>query len=217
MIRKRAVIIEEEISPFIMMRVGIFEHIRNGWMDADMFLVYSLMLHLCDWETGVWHGCAAAMADELNSVWSVKKVERILKRLADARYINSTYVTGDTGRYDIEINNFTPTTGKNALKVKLRPVQAGNPLPTPDKSVGAVVGVGTDLSGGGSDFVGGTDENILGVGTILSGGRNEIVGGTDKNVLRINNLSNNLSQGNRYTNKQQQQDTPPPVFDEEEA
>jgi hypothetical protein len=218
MIRKRQIEIEEEISPFIMMRVGIFEHIRSGWMDADMFVVYSLMLHLCDWETGVWHGCAANMAAALNNIWSIKKVERILRRLANMRYITATYKVGVTGSYDILINNFTPTKGSNAMKVKLRPVQAGNPLTTSDKSVGAVVGVGTYLSEGGSDFVGGSDKNVRGVGMNLSGGGHKIVGGTDKNVLHINNSFQESLQGiNSFMEKQQQQVPPPSVFDEEEA
>jgi hypothetical protein len=148
MIRKRTVLIEEEISPYVMMRVGIFEHIKNKSMDSDMYLVYSLMLHLADWETGEWWGCAAAMASELGNVWGVKKTERVLNKLVKGKYIVSKYQKGRTGNYLILINNFVPTKGPNAWK-KLREVHAGNPLTTDktgDKSVATLDEVPTKLA-----------------------------------------------------------------------
>jgi hypothetical protein len=186
MIRKRQIEIEEEeVSPFVMMRIGIFEHVKSKAMDPFMMVVYTFMLNLCNWETGVWHGCAAKMAAELNNIWSVKKVERILSKLVKGNYIESHYRKGDYGNYDILINNFVPTVGPNAMKVKLRPVQAGYPLPS-DKSVPKSVAVavgGATVSV--SKSVGGSDKNVLGVGMNLSEGQTksvtEIVGYTISN------------------------------------
>jgi hypothetical protein len=175
MIRKRQIEIEEEISPFVMMRVGIFEHVKSKSMDPFMLVVYTFMLNLCDWETGIWYGCAAKMAAELNNIWSVKKVERILNKLVKGRYIESHYRKGDYGNYDILINNFVPTVGPNAMKVKLRQVQAGNPLPSDSsvpKPVAATVGGATVPV---SNSVGGTDKNVLGVGMNLSEGQTKSV------------------------------------------
>jgi len=150
MIRKRQVEIEEDIPPFVMMRVGILEHIQNKWMTSDMFMIYWLILHLCDWETGVWHGSAGAIRAELNYIWGERKIERVMKLLVDRRYLVSKYRKGETGNYDILVNNFTPTKGPHAMKVKLRQVAAGNPLTTDKTDVKSVAAkaVASNLSSG---------------------------------------------------------------------
>src|SRR5277367_5225031 len=107
---------EDAIDPYVRMRVGIFEHVRKKWMDSDMLLVYTLMLHLCDWGTGIWHGSAIAMKDELNDIWGERKLERIFKKLRDRNYFSSKHIKGRQGNYDILINNFIPTVGPNMNK-----------------------------------------------------------------------------------------------------
>lgn len=215
MIRKRQVEIEEEVSPYVMMRVGIFEHVKNKSMDPFMVVVYTFMLHLCDWETGIWHGCAAKMAAELNNIWSVKKVERIVAKLVKGNYIESHYRKGDYGNYDILINNFVPTVGPNAMKVKLRPVQAGNPLPSDNsvpKSVAVAVGGATIPV---SKSVAGTDKNVLGVGLNLTGGQTKTV--TEIVYYTISNKNASQEGFQDGIDGCMSSEPAPEKFDEEEA
>jgi hypothetical protein len=122
-------------DPFVKMRVGILEHVRSKAMDADMFLAFYVLLHKCDWATGVWHGSAGKLAADLNNIWSERKCQRVLEDLAKMQYVVSHHVKGRVGNYDVLINNFQPTTG-SSLGQKLRCVNAGKPLSDIDKPDG---------------------------------------------------------------------------------
>ena len=151
---------DEEVNPFLRMRVGIFEHLEKGWMDERMFTAYMIMIQKSNWATGVWHGSAAALTAAMGQQWSERTAERVIKDLIEAKYIVSKYQRGKRGNYDIWINNFIPTIGPNAEK-KLRQVAAGfrNPLTgvknvvteevsadkSADKSVAAYAKVTTEL------------------------------------------------------------------------
>jgi len=123
--------------PFLLVRKGIFEHVRNVWMDEQMYLAYHIILDKCDWGTGVWHGSAASLRAEVGGQWSERTAERVLERLVERRYIDSLFQRGKRGNYDILINNFVPTIGPNLGK-KLRPVSAGNPLSADNSNVNPV-------------------------------------------------------------------------------
>lgn len=112
---------------FLLMRKGIFEHVRKGWMDEQMFLAYSILLETCDWATGVWHGSGARLRNDVGAQWSERNAQRVLERLEAGRYIHSTHQRGKRGNYNIYINNYIPTSGPNKGK-KLRQVSAGYPL-----------------------------------------------------------------------------------------
>ena len=129
----------KDLRGFLMMRKGIFQHLKCSNMDEQMFTAYSVILDHCDWSTGEWWGCAAALRAEVGMQWSERTAERILERLVDGRYITSHFQRGKYGNYKIEVNNFVPTEGPN-MGVKLRPVAAGrNPL-SADKSADTVDG-----------------------------------------------------------------------------
>ncbi len=39
------------IQPHVQLRNALLDdHVKKGWMDADMFLAYCLMLRHCDWD-----------------------------------------------------------------------------------------------------------------------------------------------------------------------
>ena len=113
---------DEETDGYVKMRKGIWPHVKRGWVDSEMFMAYSYMLHACDCATGVYHGSAAAIAAEFGNNWSVRKTERFLRQLRLGRYIDSKHHRGKTGNYDILINNFEPTKGPMKGK-RLRQVE----------------------------------------------------------------------------------------------
>jgi len=105
------------IQPHVQVRNTLLDdHVKKGWMDADMFLAYCLMLRNCDWATGVWIGSADALAALTGGQWSKPTAVRILRRLRLGRYITSHHVDKVRGNYDIAINNFIPTIGENIGK-----------------------------------------------------------------------------------------------------
>jgi len=111
------------IQPHVQVRNALLDdHVKKGWMDADMFLAYCLMLRNCDWATGVWIGSADALAALSGGQWSKPTAVRILRRLRLGRYITSHHVDKVRGNYDIAINNFIPTIGENIGK-ELRPTR----------------------------------------------------------------------------------------------
>jgi hypothetical protein len=107
-------------QPHLQIRVALLtDHVAKGWMDGDMYLAYNVMLHYCDWGTGIWHGSADKLAASVGGRWSKSTAKRVLKRLCLGRYVTSHYVPKQMGNYDYSINNFIPTTGENKGK-KLR-------------------------------------------------------------------------------------------------
>ena len=91
-------------------RNGLYEHLAKGWMDGDMYAAYSIMLHQCDWTTGVWRGSAGKLVVAMGRQWSEPTARRVLRRLEQGRYI-SRELTAIHGNYDIEINNYEPPCG----------------------------------------------------------------------------------------------------------
>jgi hypothetical protein len=70
------------IQPHVQLRNALLDdHVKKGWVDADMFLAYCLMLRNCDWATGVWIGSADALAALSGGQWSKPTAVRILRRL----------------------------------------------------------------------------------------------------------------------------------------
>ena len=52
-------------QPHLQIRVALLtDHVAKGWMDGDMYLAYNVMLHYCDWSTGIWHGSADSTGGE---------------------------------------------------------------------------------------------------------------------------------------------------------
>ena len=107
-------------QPHLQIRVALLtDHVAKGWMDGDMYLAYNVMLHYCDWSTGIWHGSADSLAAKVGGQWSKSTAKRVLKRLCLGRYITSHYVPKQMGNYDYAINNYVSTCGENKGK-KLR-------------------------------------------------------------------------------------------------
>jgi hypothetical protein len=104
-------------QPHLQIRVALLkDHVAKGWLDGDMHLAYTLILQNCDWNTGIWHGSADALAALVGGQWSKSKAVRVLRRLCLARYITSHHVPKQKGNYDIAVNNYIPTIGKDKGK-----------------------------------------------------------------------------------------------------
>jgi len=81
-----------------------------------MVSAYLIMIRECDWNTGVWHGCAEKLVRTMGSVWSEQTARRILVRLERRRYITRKNKQGMHGNYEELISNHVPTTGPNKGK-----------------------------------------------------------------------------------------------------
>lgn len=115
---------KRESSGHIQVRNGILEHVQRGWMDGGMFLAFCVLLHQCDWATGVWTGSAARLREAIPS-WSLPTCVRVINRLVRGQYIDSEHVRGLRGNYKVLINNYEPTAGPLAGK-RLRKTQGIN-------------------------------------------------------------------------------------------
>ena len=103
-------------SGHLKVRKGLFEHLKLGWMDDQMYTAYNILLEECDWATGIWHGSGDKLSAAVGGQWSKSTANRILERLAHGKYITSRYIRGRQGNYDVAINNYEPTTGENKGK-----------------------------------------------------------------------------------------------------
>src|SRR5271170_5952162 len=94
----------------ITVRNGILEHFQKNWMDGDMVIAYLILLHQCDWKTGIWIGSSARLNEAVPS-WSAAKCKRVINRLVRGNYIDSEHIRGSRGNYTVKINNFEPLVG----------------------------------------------------------------------------------------------------------
>src|SRR5271157_4220842 len=111
---------KEKDDGHIHVRNGLLEHVQKGWMDEQMYLAYSVMLHQCDWATGVWLGCALRLQAAIPA-WSLSTCRRVLNRLQRGLYCESEHDPGVRGNYRVLISNYEPTVGKS--KGRLRPTE----------------------------------------------------------------------------------------------
>ena len=89
----------------IRLRRGLLEHIDTGKMNGDMLGVY-IYLHLgCDYTTGiVWTTSAPYISIKLKK--PVKKVQRVLQKLAEMEYIKRFGHRGQVTHYKVLINRY---------------------------------------------------------------------------------------------------------------
>lgn len=107
-------------DPYVQLRNAVLDdHVFKGWMDADMFLAYCIMLRHCDWATGIWQGSADELVFRSGRQWSQRTAQRAMERLCDGCYITSGHLRGHRGNYPVFINNYVPPCGENKGK-KLR-------------------------------------------------------------------------------------------------
>ena len=92
-------------SEFLMVRRGVFEHLKDGRMDEQMLVAYELILDQSDWDTGVWLGSSGRLREAVPA-WSLSTCVRVLDRLCAGWYIKSQHVRGVRGNYPVLVNKF---------------------------------------------------------------------------------------------------------------
>jgi hypothetical protein len=105
---------EININPegFTAIRRGLLEHIERGKLCPTDLGVYLYLQMKCDWATGIYQGTAVGIAFGFSDAGLKPLIQKSLRRLRDAGFIN--YREGDGRRkgYPILIHKFRPTIGK---------------------------------------------------------------------------------------------------------
>jgi hypothetical protein len=99
------------MEPFIPIRNGLLEHIRQGKLCPTDLGVYTFLHLTADWATGVCHTCATGIAVQFNDPKLTKLVQRSLQRLRASGYINYRPGDGQRGLYAVLLNKYEPRVG----------------------------------------------------------------------------------------------------------
>lgn len=100
---------------FVKLRRGVLEHLRDGRLTTLEFAAYVTIILLADKSNGVWHGCAAALADAMGKVVSEESkraAQRTLATLARKGYIKNFRVQGQRHNQPILVNKYLVTVGE---------------------------------------------------------------------------------------------------------
>ena len=97
---------------FTALRNGILEHRRAGKMPPFDSGIFDHLLARCNWQTGIYHGCALSLAFDFGDISLKEPIQRCLRRLRDRKYINYPQGTGKRGGYDILIHKYEIVVGK---------------------------------------------------------------------------------------------------------
>jgi hypothetical protein len=86
---------------------SIKEHVKAGRITEGAWPTYNVLLLDCNYNTGVYDGCAASIADAFpgpNNHRKIKKFQRTMKSLRKHKMINYRVGDGEKGRYPILIH-----------------------------------------------------------------------------------------------------------------
>jgi len=132
-------------SGFVMMRVGLQEHLVAGALSAFDVGVY-LILHLqVDFRTGIWTGSAPRLLATAPRGTKLRNMQRALSRLSKIGFIKAFHQHGTRGNYRVLINKYEPTSG--ALKGKRLNAGRSDSLHTPVYEPCALSDSETDADG----------------------------------------------------------------------
>jgi hypothetical protein len=90
---------------FVKFRRGLLDHLLEGRMSPDEYCVFSLLLQVADFRSGVWRGSGVALSTYLKT-WSVRKCQRVLKSLARKAYVSLRSCRGKRGNYPVIIHKY---------------------------------------------------------------------------------------------------------------
>lgn len=88
-------------------------------MAADEYTIYSMLILLADWRTGVWFGSAGQLGKIFH--WSARRCQRLLKRLRDKKYISGEYTLPTGSAYSIKVERYFSTRGASVRTQGVRP------------------------------------------------------------------------------------------------
>jgi hypothetical protein len=81
-------------------------------MSADEYCVFSLLLQVADFRSGMWRGSGVALSAYLKT-WSIRKCQRTLQALAAKDYISLRSIRGKKGNYPVIIHKFHEKVASN--------------------------------------------------------------------------------------------------------
>src|SRR5258708_1197426 len=90
---------------FVKFRRGLVDHLLGGRISADEYCVFSVLLQVADFRSGVCWGSGIALSSYLKT-WSVRKCQRILKSLARRDYLSLRSCRGKKGNYAVVIHKY---------------------------------------------------------------------------------------------------------------
>lgn len=85
-------------------RRGLVEHLKDGRMTADEYCVFSLLIQLADFHSGVWIGSGVAMSSYTK--WCERKNQMVLGSLQSKGYLELRTIPGRKGNYPIVVNKY---------------------------------------------------------------------------------------------------------------
>lgn len=97
---------------FVKFRRGLVDHLHDGRITADEYCVFSLMVQLADYNTGIWRGSGVALSDYLK--WCPRKCQLILKSLQSKGYLKLRVIRGRKGNYPVIIHKYHESVEKVA-------------------------------------------------------------------------------------------------------
>lgn len=86
-------------------------------MSSDEYCVFSLVIQLADFRTGVWTGSGVAVSDYLK--WCSRKSQLILRSLERKGYLDLNIVKGRKGNYAIKVRNYHGSPNGDSVKAKI--------------------------------------------------------------------------------------------------
>lgn len=99
---------------FTPLRNGLRAHIKAGKFSPFDLGVYTFLHFNADWATGIYTGCALAIAFGFGDSALKQQVQKSLRRLRDAQYINYPRGNGARNSYAICIHKYVITTGERS-------------------------------------------------------------------------------------------------------
>lgn len=97
-------------SGFVPIRRGIFEHINDGRMSGQEWMVYSILHLKADHLTGICYKISAPVLANLLQI-NARMVNRIMTKLEDKGYIHRLNHRGRVSFYPVVINKFLTSNG----------------------------------------------------------------------------------------------------------
>jgi hypothetical protein len=100
------------VDNFTPLRNGLVDHIQQGKLCPFDLGIYTFLHLHADWATGVYHGCALAIAHGFSDPSLKHHINKSLIRLRERQYINYQKGCGRRGGYPILINKYSPRVGE---------------------------------------------------------------------------------------------------------
>lgn len=96
---------------FLPLRRGLWEHVRDGRMSITQALAFIYICSQADTRSGVWKGCAKALASELGI--AERTARDVLEKMQEGDYIRRFAMPGRHSCYPILVHKFEITQGKH--------------------------------------------------------------------------------------------------------